>query len=793
MAESEKVHAVNELKEAQKLADEANEKLRESLVAQKQAKDDLEIEKFRAVEMEQAGIELSQKKEEWQKEVEAVRNQHALDVASLLSKSQELQKVKQELAMTSDAKNRALEHADDATKIAEIQAEKVEILSTELVRMKASLDSTLEMEAGASSEKVLKLSSEIDSLKRELKNAQCYKEKLVESEKKVSMLSSTIDSLKQELEDAQSYREKLVEREEKVSMLSSEVDSLDQELKNALVYKEKLVEREASIEQLDVELASARKEESHTRRVADELRQRVEELEKRVEEANQLERSASESLNSIKKQLQGSNDSLNVAEAEIASLREKVGLLELSLGQHKGDIEESEHRLATAKAEASEMANMAESLKSELEMVEGEKIRALNNEMLAATSVKSLLEEKNKLIDELQNSRSEEEKSKKALEDLALALHEVSLEAREAKEKLISNQFTGQNYEVQIDSMKLVLNATNKNYEAKLGDAKQEIDLLKTTIEQTKREFMDSKVEWEQKELKLLDCIKKSDEEKSSAGEEVYELENLLKEARAEIFAAKEENAQLRDDLKETKSEMGHLKEVAGEAKAEGMQLKETLLDKENELQAMIRENKGLQTREAASLEKVEELLKLLEEAAAKKQSEENGELTYSEKDSDMLPKVSEFHQMELSSQELTKVPQEVDNLSREEPVENVYTMNATKENGKPEEEKDNGKKKDNLVEADFKLWESCRIKVEKDFSPEGEEAEKESLEGELDSMVGGGESFDQVNGFSSLENIDNGGSQPSRQEEQQKKKKPLLKKFGSLLKKRGASNQNQK
>jgi hypothetical protein len=127
-AEKEKVKAIDELKEAQRVAEEANEKLKEALAAQKQAKEESEIEKFRSVELEQAGIETVKKKEEeWQKELESVRNQHALDVAALASTNEELQRVKQELTTTCDAKNEALNHADDAAKIAEVHAEKAEI------------------------------------------------------------------------------------------------------------------------------------------------------------------------------------------------------------------------------------------------------------------------------------------------------------------------------------------------------------------------------------------------------------------------------------------------------------------------------------------------------------------------------------------------------------------------------------------------------------------------------------------------------------------------------------------
>ena len=50
-----------------------------------------------------------------------------------------------------------------------------------------------------------------------------------------------------------------------------------------------------------------------------------------------------------------------------------------------------------------------------------------------------------------------------------------------------------------------------------------------------------------------------------------------------------------------------------------------------------------------------------------------------------------------------------------------------------------------------------------------------------------GSENFDQINGISSTENIDDGGSPPSKQQKH-KKKKPMLGKFGSLFKKKGTS-----
>ncbi|XP_011012023.1 PREDICTED: WEB family protein At3g02930, chloroplastic-like [Populus euphratica] len=730
LIEKEKAQAIDELKQAKKAAEDANEKLQEAMVAQKRAEEDSEIEKFRAVELEQAGIEAAQKKEEeWQKELEDVRSQHALDVTALLSTTQELQRLKQELTMITDAKNQALSHADDATKIAEIHAEKVEILSSELTRLNVLLDSKLETEANESHKIVLQLKEEIDSLKQQLEKGKCF--------------------------------------------------------------EDKLMEREAFIEQLNVDLVAAKMAESYARSLVEEWRNRVEELEMQAAEANKLERSASESLGSFMKELEANNVLLHDAETEMAALKEKVGLLEMTIRRQKGNLEESEHSLGMVKEEALFMEKKVESLMSELETVKEEKAQALNNEKLAASSVQSLLEEKNKVVTELENARDEEEKSKKAMESLASALHEVSVEAREAKERLVSNLVDHENYETQIEDLRLVLKATNEKYETVLDDAKHEIELLKKTVEESKNEFKNSKAMWDQKEENLVNSVRKSEEENISLEKKIDRLVNLQKQTEEEACGMRDEEAHLKDSLKEVEAEVISLQEALGEAKVESMKLKESLLVKENELQNIILENKELRTKEASSLEKVEELSKLLEEAMAKIQMVENGELTDSEKDYDLLPKMIEFSEENGNvREEKPKVeelpPQQTSELKTENAQEQfngvtneAVQMDAHKienVNGKPKED-ESKEKEDDSVEVEFKMWESCKI-----------EKEQESFEEKVDSKVDGGESFDQTNGLSSTENVDDGGSSPAKQQ-QQKKKRPLLRKFGNLLKK-GTSNQ---
>lgn len=737
LIEKEKAKALEELKEVQKAAEDANEKLRDALVAQKRAEESSEIEKFRAIELEQSGIEAAQKKEEeWEKELEAVRNQHALDVAALLSTSQELQRIQHEVAMACDAKDQALSHADDATKIAEIHAEKVQILSAELTRLKALLDSKLETEAS-------------------------------ENNKMVSQLKEEIGFLREELEKAKGG------------------------------FEEKLAEKEASIEQLNVELEAAKMAESYARSLVEEWKNKVQDLEISVEEANKLERSASESLTSVMKQLEESNDLLHDAESEVAALKEKVGLLELTIGKQKGDLQESEHHLDEVKGENSEMGKMIDSLKTELTTVKEEKTRAVNSEKLAASDVKSLLEEKTKLVSDLKSSKEEEEKSKKAMESLASALHEVSAEARDTKEKLVCIQIEHENCESQMEDLKLVLKATNEKYETMLDDAKHEINALAAAVKQSKNEYENSKAEWEQKELHLVDCVKQSEEEKNCLHKEKDRLLDLLKQAEEKAGAAKQEEALLKDSLNKAEAEVTYLQEALGEAKAESMKLKESLLDKENELQCILQENEELRTREAASLAKADELSKLLEEARVKRHSEENGELSDSEKDYDLLPKVVEFSEENGHGREEMHVV-EIPPKHEESRVENSPEQNNVSEdvsdpvvmaksecmNGKTEDE--SKEKEDDSVQVEYKMWESCKIE-KKEFSPE-REPEQESVEEEADLKADGGESFDQINGTNSAENIDDGATSPSKQQNP-KKKKPLLRKFGSLLKKKGASN----
>ncbi|KAG1359389.1 WEB family protein, chloroplastic [Cocos nucifera] len=705
--EQEKIQVLEELKDAKRLADDANEKLKEASVAQKRAEESFEIEKFRADELEQVGIEAAQKKEEeWKKVLENIRNQHAVDVSQLLSVTQEIQRVKHELEMATEAKNSALSHADDAMKIAEINAERVELLSGEVNRLQSLLGSKLEAVNNEAAEMVKKLDSEVDALKQELERTKAAEEKLIE------MVSFS--------------------------------------------------------EGLRIELADAKKAESDSTMLAEEWKKKAGLLDIQVEELKQSEKSLSDSLAPAMKQLEESNALLEDAESEIATLKGKMESLEIEVARHKTDLDESHRCLYLAQQEALDIVKMVEVLKSKLQTLEEEKLQALNNEKDAASNIESLMEERNKLIDEVNIARDEGEKVKKTLEGLASALHEVSSEARETQDRLLTTQAEIEDAHAQIERLKSALKNTKERYEVTLDEARYEIVCLKKTVERLETEAKSLSGEWEDKELNFVTAIKRSDEELASLKVEMAKVVDALTGAEREAKAAKDDASQMITKLREAESKVTAANEAAEEAKAESLRLKESLLDKENELQSITQENDDLRIREAAALEKVKELSALIAEATAKK-TEENGELSNSEKDYDLLPNTSESSDINANESEAEKMKSETPSGK----LEGCWT-----EEPKPKEANGNGDQNDEEESLKVKMWESCKV-VDKDLASEKEHG-AESIDDDQDSKIDSGSS-DQINGL--IENMDNGATSPTKLQ-QQKKKRALLHKFGSLLKK---------
>ncbi|MDV3181328.1 MAG: hypothetical protein Q8830_03995 [Candidatus Phytoplasma australasiaticum] len=73
----------------------------------------------------------------------------------------------------------------------------------------------------------------------------------------------------------------------------------------------------------------------------------------------------------------------------------------MSMVRQKDDLEESEHHAPKAKEEASELRKKVDSLICNFETVMERKIQDMENEKLAPVCVQTLLEEKNRLVNDL--------------------------------------------------------------------------------------------------------------------------------------------------------------------------------------------------------------------------------------------------------------------------------------------------------------------------------------------------------------------------------------------------------
>jgi len=156
--ENEKVQALEELEDAKRLADEANANLLVALAARKKAEEASETEMFRAVELEQTSIESMQRKEEeLQRKLESMRSQQESDATALRSTVEQLGKARYELADAIDAKNLAFNQVDDAIRLNEVNAHKVEVLNTEVARLKELLDTELESKEREGAEQIMSL------------------------------------------------------------------------------------------------------------------------------------------------------------------------------------------------------------------------------------------------------------------------------------------------------------------------------------------------------------------------------------------------------------------------------------------------------------------------------------------------------------------------------------------------------------------------------------------------------------------------------------------------------------
>lgn len=561
--EKDKAGVIEDLKDARRMIEETNEKFEEALSAKRRAEEAWEIEKFRAIELEQSSIDSMQKKEdEWRKKLEITQKQHSQDIAALVLTNKELEKAKSELAKAIDAKCAALNRAEEISKMVEENEKKMETLNEEINRLKGLLATELENKTKEASEIITQMEAEAVEMKARLEKAKKTEEKLM-------------------------HMEELVEG-------------------------------------LKIDLAYSKRAEVESTQLVEELKKRAEELENRVEELDECNTMKECSIVSMTKELEENSSILNVKESEICNLKEKVQLLEPELAKYKEDAEKSGFRVDVTQKEVDHLRAKVESLELKIEDLEAAKREAMNKERMASLKIESLLEERNRILKEKEMMKDELDSSKKAMGDLASALREVSSEAREAKERVLVKQAEIESFNSQISEITTFSSNAQQKYESEIEEANKEISRLRKTVDKLEMEAKSSKEEWHSREIGFKNSTNKSDEQINSIRSEMDKVLRSLKGAEHELQVSREDKALLHNKLRQVEAMLKESNSTAEKAMTEGLQLNEALSEKEVKLSCAYQEINELRVRETFTLAKIEELTALLGQANARKMEEDD-------------------------------------------------------------------------------------------------------------------------------------------------------------------------
>lgn len=330
-----------------------------------------------------------------------------------------------------------------------------------------------------------------------------------------------------------------------------------------------------------------------------ECKKRIHELEEELDKRKASEANLYEALVIQTKQLDLNKLLVEESKLEIASLKEKVV---------KSKAEEAEGFNKLNPMKAKPLLQKMSFLRNEIELAfEGEE---------RDNTAKNLLEELKYLKNELKLAMKAEENSKTAMDDLVLALKEVSSECHQTKEKLVVCQVELQYSKDEAENLKALLNRTEETYKKLLGEATKESERKHNMVERLRLEAEESLLAWNEKTKEFVNCIRRSEDERTSAQEECRRLQEMVKEREDKILVSKEENQKLRDILKQALNEANVAKEAAGIAQEENSQLKDVLGVRDETVKMLTQENEMLKIHEAAPFENMRELKRLLADEA---------------------------------------------------------------------------------------------------------------------------------------------------------------------------------
>ncbi|KAI8536314.1 hypothetical protein RHMOL_Rhmol10G0247700 [Rhododendron molle] len=403
--------------------------------------------------------------------------------------------------------------------------------------------------------------------------------------------------------------EELSNSRKELKMRDRNIDLLKEELEKAKEFEVKLVERDASFGRLKEELSNAKASEAQVTGLLSDSKRRIEELEDDFERGKVSETKMYARLVSQTKKLEKTKTQLEESKLEVASLRERIEKMEAG---------------ACNQEEVDSLRESVESLRSELELAKENLARAQGGEKAALLKAKNLVAEMNVLKNETDFALAAEDKSRKAMDDLALALTEVATEANQAKEKLNRTELELQRVKQEAEESKGAAKGIEDRYKKLLEEEITEKERFKNTVERLRLEAEESLLAWNDKEIGFVECIKRAEEERDLAQQENARLIESLKSTGNTTRISREENCKLRDILKQALNEASVAKEAASIAREENSQLKDSNAEKDETLEFLTRENERLRINEAAANESIKALKRLLS-VASKKELKSDG------------------------------------------------------------------------------------------------------------------------------------------------------------------------
>lgn len=371
------------------------------------------------------------------------------------------------------------------------------------------------------------------------------------------------------------------------------IESLKKELEKVKVYEGKLADKDVVLGGLREEIDCVKASEVKATEQLVAFKEKVKELKVELENRKLSESKMYDSFESQTKEFERAKVELEEAKGEMGSLREKVESVEAAAASSKKSNSGRLNGYSNGEI-ANSVKKELERLDSELALGKEDVANAQEREKIALSKVKSLNDEISSLKNELKLASEAEEKSRKAMDDLALALKEVATEASEAKEKLGASRLELEQVKEEAGKLKEMIRNTEAKYQKLLDEAKKEADLCRNTAERLRLETEESLLAWNEKEMGFITCIKRADEERSLAQRESERLAESLKAAEDKAKAAMDEKYKMRDILKQAVNEANAAKAAAGIARDENSQLKDRLSEKEEALHFITKENERL-------------------------------------------------------------------------------------------------------------------------------------------------------------------------------------------------------